>query len=96
MKNTNKEFAEALRLLDRASDLQDKATAATLDCLNYLEKHTEKSLRNYGTDLMYNRSLLEAIENYINNDDYVLEHARTLRYDIKDAMEVRDYDSITG
>ena len=91
MKNTNKEFAEALRLLDIARDLQEDANSAILDCLNYLERHTEKSLRNYGTDLMYNRSLREAIDNYINGDDYVLEHARTLRYDIKDAMEVRDY-----
>lgn len=92
MKNTNKEFAEALRLMDQARDLQDKATYATLNCLNYLERHTDKSLRNYGTDLMYNRNLLEAIENYINDDEYVVEHSTTLRYDIKDAMEVRDYE----
>lgn len=92
MKNTNKEFAEALRLLDRARDLQDKATAATLDCINYLEMHTEKSLRNYGTDLMYHMTLLEAIEDYIKDDEYVVEHSRTLNYDIKDAMEVRDYE----
>ena len=65
MKNTNKEFAEALRLMDQARDLQDKANEATLKCLNYLEHHTDKSLRNYGTDLMYNRNLLEAIENYM-------------------------------
>lgn len=92
MNNTNKEFAEALRLMDQARDLQDKATYATLNCLNYLEQHTDKSLRNYGTDLMYNRNLLEAIENYINDDEYVVEHSTTLRYDIKDAMEVRDYE----
>lgn len=90
MKNTNKEFAEALRLMDQARDLQDKATAATLKCLNYLELHTKKPLRNYGTDLMYHMTLLEAIEDYINDDDYVVEHSRTLNYDIKDAMEVRD------
>ena len=92
MNNTNKEFAEALRLMDQARDLQDKATYATLNCLNYLERHTDISLRNYGTDLMYNRNLLEAIENYINDDEYVVEHSTTLRYDIKDAMEVRDYE----
>jgi hypothetical protein len=92
MKNTNKEFAEALRLMDQARDLQDKATFATLQCLNYIESHTDKPIRNYGTDLMYNRTLLEAIENYINDDEYVVEHSRTLKYDIKDAMEVKDYE----
>lgn len=92
MKNTNKEFSEALRLMDQARDLQDKATAATLKCLNYLELHTEKSLRNYGTDLMYHMTLLEAIEDYINDDDYVVENSRILEYDIKDAMEVMDYE----
>lgn len=91
MKNTNAEFSEALRLLDRARDLQDKANDATLKCLNYLELHTEKSLRNYGTDLMYHMTLLEAIEDYINGDEYVAENSRTLEYDIKDAMAVRDY-----
>ena len=92
MKNTHKEFAEALRLMDQARNLQDKANCATLKCLNYLESHTEKPLRNYGTDLMYNRSLLEAVENYINDDEYVVEHSTTLEYDIKDAMDVRDYE----
>ena len=92
MKNTNKEFAEALRLMDQARDLQDKATFATLKCLNYLERHTEKPLRNYGTDLMYHMTLLEAIKDYIDDDEYVVEHSRTLEYDIKDAMEVRDYE----
>ena len=94
MKNTNKEFAEALRLMNIARDFQDKANDATLKCLNYLERHTEKSLRNYGTDLMYHMSLLEAIEDYIKGDDYVSEHSRTLNYDIKDAMEVRDYEAL--
>lgn len=92
MNNTNKEFAEVLRLMDQARDLQDKANDATLKCLNYLELHTEKSLRNYGTDLMYHMTLLEAIEDYINGDDYVAENSRTLNYDIKDAMGVRDYE----
>ena len=91
MKNTNKEFAEALRLLDIARELQEEASTAILECLNYIEQHTEKSLRHYGTDLMYHYNLLEAIDDYINSDEYVCEHARTLRYDIKDAMEVRDY-----
>lgn len=94
MKNTNKEFAEALRLIDRARDLQEEANEATLKCLNYLERHTEKSLHNYGTDLMYHMTLLEAVEDYINGDDYVAEHSRTLKYDIKDAMEVRDYETL--
>ena len=92
MKNTNKEFSEALHLMEQARDLQDKANFATLKCLNYLESHTEKSLRNYGTDLMYHMTLLEAIEDYINGDDYVAENSRTLNYDIKDAMGVRDYE----
>ena len=92
MKNTNKEFAEALRLLDRARDLQEDANEAISDCLNYIEMHTDKFLRQYGTDLMYHGNLLEAIEDYINGDEYVVEHSRTLNYDIKDAMEVRDYE----
>lgn len=91
MNNTNKEFAEALRLMDEARELQDKANDAILRCLNYLEFHTEKSLRRYGTDLMYHMTLLEAIEDYIKGDEYVAENSRTLKYDIKDAMEVRDY-----
>ena len=94
MKNTNKEFSEALLLMYQARDLQDKATAATLKCLNYLELHTEKFLSEYGTDLMYHMTLLEAIKDYINDDEYVVEHSRTLEYDIKDAMEVRDYESM--
>lgn len=92
MNNTNKEFAEALRLMDQARDLQDKATAATLKCLNYIELHTEKFLSEYGTDLMYHMTLLEAIKDYINDDEYVVENSRILKYDIKDAMEVRNYD----
>jgi hypothetical protein len=92
MKNTNKEFVEALRLMDIARDLQDKATDATLKCLNYLERHTEKPLRNYGTDLMYHMTLLEAIKDYIDDDEYVVEHSRTLEYDIKDAMEVKEWE----
>ena len=92
MKNTNKEFTEALRLMDIARDLQDKANDATLKCLNYLEMHTDKFLSDYGTDLMYNRTLLEAIRNYINGDEYVAENSTTLEYDIKDAMGVRDYE----
>lgn len=92
MKNTNKEFAEALRLLDQARDCQEKANEAILKCLNYLELHMEKPLRCYGTDLMYHYNLLEAIDDYINGDEYVCEHSRTLNYDIKDAMEVRDYE----
>lgn len=92
MKNTNTELCHALALMDRARDLQDQATAATLDCLNYIEKHTEKSLRNYGTDLNYHMTLLEAIEDYINGDGYVLENSTTLEYDIKDAMNVKDYE----
>lgn len=91
MKNTNTEFTRALALLDRARDLQDQATAATLDCLNYLEQHTDKFLRNYGTDLNYHRTLLEAIEDYIKGDEYVLENSTILEYDIKDAMNVKDY-----
>ncbi len=91
MKNTNTELNRALDLLDRARELQEQATDATLDCLNYLELHTEKSLRNYGTDLKYHRTLLEAIEDYIKGDEYVLENATILEYDIKDAMNVKDY-----
>lgn len=92
MKNTNKEFDEALRLLDRARDLQEDANAAISDCLNYLERHTDKFIRNYGTDLRYHQNLLEAIENYIDGDEYVYDNLETLKYDIKDAMEVHDYD----
>lgn len=92
MKNTNNEFCKALSLLDRARDLQEKATEATLDCLNYLELHTEKSLRDYGTDLKYHMTLLEAVEDYINSDEYVLENSTILEYDIKDAMRVCDYE----
>ena len=91
MKNTNTEFTRALDLLDRARELQDAANDATLACLNYIERHTEKSLRNYGTDLKYYRTLLEAIEDFIKGDEYVLENSTILEYDIKDAMEVKDY-----
>ena len=91
MKNTNTELTRALALLDRARELQDQATEATLDCLNYLETHTEKSLRNYGTDLKYHMTLLEAIEDFIKGDEYVLENSTILEYDIKDAMNVKDY-----
>jgi hypothetical protein len=91
MKNTNVELCRALDLLDRARELQDQATEATLNCLNYLETHTEKSLRNYGTDLNYHRTLLEAIEDFIKGDEYVLENSTILEYDIKDAMNVKDY-----
>ena len=94
MKNTNKEFCEALRLMYQARDLQDKANEAILKCLNYLESRTEKPLCKYGTDLMYHMSLLEAIEDYINDDEYVVENSRILEYDIKDAMEVRDYETL--
>ena len=92
MKNTNTELVRALDLLDRARELQDQATEARLDCLNYLETRTEKALRNYGTDLHYHRTLLEAIEDYIKGDEYVLENATILEYDIKDAMNVKDYE----
>lgn len=88
MKNTNEELCRALSLLDQAKELQDRATEATLTCLNYLEYRTEKSLRNYGTDLKYHRTLLEAIEDYIHGDEYVLENSTILEYDIKDAMGV--------
>ena len=92
MKNTNNELNRAIALLDRAHDLQDQATAATLDCLNYLEMHTDKFLRHYGTDLKYHMTLQEAIEDYIKGDEYVLENATILEYDIKDAMNVKDYE----
>ena len=91
MKNTHAQLNCALALLDRARELQDQATEATLDCLNYLETHTETSLRNYGTDLKYHMTLLEAIEDFIKGDEYVLENATILEYDIKDAMNVKDY-----
>ena len=91
MKNTTPEVRRALDLLDRARDLQEQATDATLDCLNYLELHTEKSLRNYGTDLKFHMNLLEAIEDFIKGDEYVLENSTLLEYDIRDAMNVKDY-----
>ena len=91
MKNTNSEFRRALALLDRARELQDQATEATLDCLNYLEMHTDKFLNHYGTDLSFHRTLQEAIEDFIKGDEYVLENATILEYDIKDAMNVKDY-----
>ena len=91
MNNTYKEFTEALRLMKKARDLQEDANAAISDCLNYLERHTDKFLRNYGTDLMYHSNLLEAIEDYINGDEYVYDNIKTLEYDIKDAMEVEEY-----
>lgn len=90
MNNTNKELNEALRLMDKARDLQEEANDAISDCLNYLERHTEKFLRHYGTDLMYHMSLLEAIEDYIKGDEYVYDNLKTLEYDIKDAMEVKE------
>jgi hypothetical protein len=92
MKNTNNELCRAIALLDRARDLQDQAIAATIDCLNYLEMHTDKFLCQYGTDLKYHMTLLKAIEDYIKGDEYVLENATILEYDIKDAMNVKDYD----
>jgi hypothetical protein len=92
MKNTNAELVRALALMDRARDLQEQAHDATLDCLNYLESRTDKNLRHYGTDLNYHRTLLEAIEDYIKGDEYVLENSTILEYDIKDAMGVKDYD----
>lgn len=91
MKNTNTEFRRALDLLDRAREFQEQATDATLDCLNYLELHTEKSLRHYGTDLKFHMNLLEAIEDFIKGDEYVLENSTILEYDIRDAMNVKDY-----
>jgi hypothetical protein len=92
MKNTNKEFAEALRLMDIARDLQEEATSAIKDCINYIEFRSEKFLWNYGTDLFYHSDLLEAIESYIAGDKYVTENYKTLEYDIKEAMEIQDYD----
>ena len=92
MKNTYSELNRALALMDRARDLQEQANDATLDCLNYLETHTDNFLRNYGTDLKFHMNLLEAIEDYIKGDEYVLENATILEYDIKDAMNVKDYD----
>ena len=91
MKNTNAELNHALALMDRARELQDMATAATLDCLDYLESRTEKFLNHYGTDLRFHRTLLEAIEDFIKGDEYVLENSTVLEYDIKDAMNVKDY-----
>lgn len=90
MKNTNKEFRDALRLMDKARDIQEEANEAISKCLTYLECHTEKFLRYYGTDLMYHSSLLEAIESYIEGDEYVYDNVKTLEYDIKDAMNVCD------
>jgi hypothetical protein len=78
--------------MNKARDLQEEANEAISDCLNYLERHTEKFLRHYGTDLMYHGNLLEAIEDYIEGDEYVYDNVKTLEYDIKDAMEVRDYE----
>ena len=92
MKNTNNELCRALALLDRARDLQEQATEATLDCLNYLEMHTDKFLRQYGTDLKYHMTLQAAIEDYIKGDEYILENSTILEYDIKDAMGVHDYE----
>lgn len=92
MKNTNKEFAEALRLMDIARNLQEEATSAIKDCINYIEFHSKKFLWNYGTDLFYHSDLQEAIESYINGDKYVTENYKTLEYDIKEAMEIQDYD----
>lgn len=92
MKNTNNELCEAYRLIGMARDLQDAANDATLKCLNYLEMHTEKRLCDYGTDLKYHMNLQEAIEDYIKGDEYVLENSTILEYDIKDAMNVKDYD----
>ena len=91
MKNTNTELTHALALMNRARDLQEQANEATFKCLNYLEMHTSKFLRQYGTDLKYHMTLLEAIEDYIKGDEYVLENSTILEYDIKDAMEVKDY-----
>ena len=92
MKNTNNELNRALALMDRARDLQEQAHDATLACLNYLEQHTDKFLRHYGTDLKYHMTLQEAIEDYIKGDEYVLENATILEYDIKDAMNIKDYE----
>lgn len=92
MKNTNAELNRALALMDRARDLRDEANEATLRCLNYIESRTDKFLREYGTDLSFHRTLQEAIEEYIKSDEYVLEHATILEYDIKDAMNVKDYE----
>ena len=91
MKNTHTELNRALALLNRARDLQEQATAATLACLNYLEQHTDKFLCHYGTDLKYHMTLQEAIEDFIKGDEYVLENTTILEYDIKDAMNVKDY-----
>ena len=91
MKNTHIELNRAFALIGRARELQDQATEATLKCLNYLEMHTENSLRDYGTDLKYHTTLLEAIEDYIKGDEYVSENSTILEYDIKDAMNVKDY-----
>ena len=35
-------------------------------------------------------NLLEAIEDYIEGDEYVYDNVKTLEYDIKDAMNVCD------
>ena len=92
MKNTNAELNRALALLNRARDLQEQADEATLKCLTYIESRTDKFLRNYGTDLSFHRTLQEAIEEYIKGDEYVLENATILEYDIKEAMNVKDYE----
>ena len=90
MRNTNVEFNEALALLERAKELQAEATAAMIECTNYLEAHTEKPLYLYGTDLWYSMLLLQAIENYVSGDTYVEENMDILVQDIKDAMDVQD------
>ena len=92
MKNTNAELNRALALMDRARDLQEQANEATLKFLTYLEQHTSKFLLQYGTNLKFHMTLQEAIEDFIKGDEYVLENSTILEYDIKDAMNVKDYD----
>ena len=91
MKNTNTELTRALALMDRARDLQEQANETTLECLAYIEQHTDNFLRNCGTDLKFHMNLQEAIEDFIKGDEYVLENSTILEYDIKDAMNVKDY-----
>lgn len=91
MKNTNKEFAEALRLMDKARDLQEEANDAIIECINYLENHTDKSLYQYGTDVRFYMNLHEVILEYINGDQLVSDDYKTLEYDIKEAMGIEDY-----
>lgn len=88
MRNTNVELNEAFALLERAKKLQAEATAAMIDCTNYLESHTDKPLYCYGTDLWYSMHLLQAIENCISGDPYVEENMDILLQDIQDAMDV--------